>query len=213
MKNVMYSRFIFIVSLILVCASASAQELSSRSLLFRGRVASSYPYIKYTGIYYAYSPEYKEGIVKYNHKLYKGVYLNYNAHKDEMCVDNGQGMQKIALNKKFFEYCVFDNMKFVYLSGIEKMDDRYYQVLFECEDAVLYKKIYKHYEARDVNKEFLERVSYYLYKDGEYTQIRNAQHLLKIYPEHKKMRYKEQGSVDGDLVVILDKIYNGEGGR
>lgn len=201
--------FLTLVSLV----SMSGQDLSPEALLFRGKVASSYPYMKYTGIYYAYSMEYKEGILKYNHKLYEGVHLNYNAHKGEMCVDNGNGMQPIVLNEKYFEYCEFDGKKFVYLTGVEPLEDGYYQVLFENSEAVLYKRIIKHYEARDVNKEFIEKVSYHFYKGDQYRQLKTKYQLFKFYPEYKNLRYKEQGTMEGDLVVILGKIYNVEGVR
>lgn len=190
-----------------------AQELSTNSLLFRGKVASSYPYVKYSGIYYAYDTKYLEGILKYNHKLYEGVFLNYNAHMDEMCVDNGNGIQPIVLNSGYFEYCLFGDMKFVYLKGVEEVEDGYYQVLFENDEAVLYKRIVKVFEDRAENKSFSPKVSYHFFRNGLYKRLRNKHQLLKLYPEHKKLRYKEQGSVDGDMVVILSKIYQMEGAR
>lgn len=209
----MLKRVLSTIVSIFALTTLSAQDFPSNALIFRGKVASSYPYIRYEGTYYAYGTEYKEGVLKYNHKLYEGVYLNYNAHKGEMCVDNGKGMQQIALNDDFFEYCEFDGKKFVYLRGVEELEDGYYQVLFENDEAVLYKRIIKHFEARDVNKEFLSRISYHFFKGGEYRQIKNKYQIFKFYPEHKKMRYKELGTLEGDLVVILNKIYSQGGVR
>lgn len=207
----MSKRFLVIIISIFTLTNLSAQEFSPNALIFRGKVLSVYPYMKYLGTYYAYTTEYKVGVLKYNNKLYEGVYLNYNAHKKEMCVDNGNGMQPIALNDNFFEYCEFDNKKFVFLRGVKELEDGYYQVLFENDEAVLYKRIIKHFEARDVNKEFLLRESFHFYKGDQYRQIKNKYQIFKLYPEHKKMRYKEQGYLEGDLVVILNKIYNEEG--
>ena len=174
-----------------------AGELSN---IYRGQSPLVYNF-RHTGTYYAYSENFEIGVVKYNDKIYKDVYLNLNSHLDELNILIKKTGRTVVLNNDFVGYFSFGGRNFIYLKDVNKSSGSvpqigYYQVLYNG-SSKLYKKIKKIYAERinetasiqtksKLERMFLVSESYYLLKEGSFHLIKKKSDLLSYYKEKKR---------------------------
>jgi len=174
-----------------------AGELSN---IYRGQSPLVYNF-RHTGTYYAYSENFEIGVVKYNGKIYKDVYLNLNSHLDELNILIKKTGRTVVLNNDFVGYFSFGGRDFIYLKDVNKSSGSvpqigYYQVLYNG-SSKLYKKIKKIYAERinetasiqtksKLERMFLVSESYYLLKEGSFHLIKKKSDLLSYYKEKKR---------------------------
>lgn len=168
-----------------------AKELSN---LYRGAAPLNYRFI-YTGTYFAYSSEYVQGNVFYNHKLYKDVLLNLNSHLDELYVFVKENGMPVMLNKEFVERFNIGTRNFInfkFNGTNATLQDGYYEVLWSNNRDRLIKKNRKKYEERvnqtahigtdsKVERIFLSSNHYYLLNNRTSKEIKRAAHIRSFY--------------------------------
>lgn len=111
-----------------------------QSMLFRGRQATSYTYLHYNGTYFWTSPDFKEGTVMYNGKLYTGVQMNIDASEHQLLVRYASGMPSVIVSKDYVTYFTIGNDRFINASALGLTDDAcYLQVLSDGDNKVYYR--------------------------------------------------------------------------
>lgn len=127
------------------------QESGYKSVLFRGRAAQSYSATPFNGTYYWSSPEFKNGSVMYNGKLYTDVLLNIDANSKDLLARSNPNAFPVALDRNQVEYCIIDQDKFLNLKALGyDAKEGFYQVLKEgVEPVFLY--VSKNYQSSTDN--------------------------------------------------------------
>ena len=111
--------------LIFACLNLSAQEetkdymadAGALSTLFRGKLPQQYPY-QYNGTYFWNSPDFREGSIVFNGKLYPGIYLNIDAARQELQVRLSREMSPIVLREDLVSWFTIGNEKYVSLRSL-----------------------------------------------------------------------------------------------
>ena len=174
------------------------QESGSNSVLFRGSSPLLYSF-KYTGTFFAYSPIFEKGELRYNGKNYHNVEMNLNSHLDELYVKFNGSAIVVTLNDDLTENFNIGNRFFVNLKGDDKQGSPtpgFYQVLYRGND-VLYKKIKKTYQEQitqsytegannKLERYFKTSETYYLLKGNSYFIIKNRLTLMNLYKNEKR---------------------------
>ena len=206
----------FVILLILALGfsgGASAQDFNIP--VFRGELAEKYNY-QIDGTVYTYSDKFEQGQVVFNGKLYTGLMMNLNAHRDELQVAIGSTGERMAPRRELVGDFTIGTRNYTSLYGqrkIKGLQQGYYQVLHRGEDA-LYKKIYKKVSERvesisqQTVKVFTTRHKYYLVKDGKVYTIKNEKGLAKYYKQQKE-RIKEYIKGKRGLRVERDDLLQG----
>ncbi len=184
--------------------------------IYRGPVALAYPFKTYKGTYYAFDKQFETSDVEYNRKWYRGVELNLDACRDELCLSMGGGAI-IVLSKELVGRFVFGGRNFICLKdGTSGLDPGYYQVLYDGEDKV-YKKIIKKYDKTDgITQEFYPIVKYYLVQDNKARQIKGYGIFGAVYKPLKKeirrfVSSLERGNMsDDDLYAAIMEFVEGK---
>lgn len=170
----------------------------TNAVLFRGSAPLVYSF-KYTGTYFAYSPFYERGELRYNGKDYHNLEINLNSHQEEVYVRFNGSSIVVTLNNDFVEHFNIGNKYFINFTGDDKPgspDPGYYQVLYRGNDK-LYKKIKKTYNesvpqvytgmaANTLERSFKTSVAHYLLKGNVYYVIKNKASLVNIYKNEKR---------------------------
>lgn len=92
---------------------AYASSAREQSMLFRGRQGISYAGIAYNGTFYWNSPEFLEGEIMYNGKLYSGVSLNIDAAAHHILVRYAPGMPSVIVPKDYVPYFTIGGTRYV----------------------------------------------------------------------------------------------------
>lgn len=173
------------------------KEAGMNSVLFRGSAPMAYEF-RYTGTYFAYSPEFLPGELTYNNKKYYNVVINLNSHTDDLLLKYHGSVIMVAVNREFVDDFVIGKRRYVNF----REDSRpgapapgYYEVVHSSTDTLL-KKIRKQYKEeipqtlsgneRTMNRYFKQVEEYFLLKDGRWIQVKNRKSLLNAYAEFKR---------------------------
>lgn len=181
-----------------------AEEAREMSMLFRGKEGMNYPFV-YNGTYYWSQRAFTLGDVFYNGKLYRDIYVNVNAHTQELLVKQSESLMPVVADRDFVDWFTMDSGMFVNLfkRGVPEASEGFYEVLYEGE-AALYKRVDKIIRKDANNKNgyaigyddpnyndkvlnyFAYRAQYFFLKDGNWTQVKSISALLSGYPVRKK---------------------------
>lgn len=181
-----------------------AEEAREMSMLFRGKEGINYPFA-YNGTYFWYQRTFTPGDVFYNGKLYRDIYVNVNAHTQDLQVKQSPSLMPVVADRDYVDWFTMDSKMYVNLvkRGLPEASEGFYEVLYEG-DAALYKRVDKIIRKDPNNKNgaaigyndpnyndkvydyFACRTQYYFLKDGIWTQVKGVSALVKSYPSHKK---------------------------
>ena len=203
-----------VLAILCQCTTASAQdypeydrfaeEAGEMSMLYRGKQGMSYSF-PYNGTYFWYSKDFLPGDVFYNGKLYRGAFVNINAHLQELLVKQNEDYLPVLVDTDYVEWFTMGDRRFVTrdVAGLAILSDGFYEVLFDGQ-AKLYKRVDKllrkdsnnrngagiGYDDPNYNDKvpdyFANRVSYYFVKDGAIHSIKRPRGIIAHYPEKKK---------------------------
>ena len=123
--------------------SLYSSDAKEQSMLYRGRLATSYANIHFNGTYYWTSREYAKGTVCYNGKVYEDVLCNVDACAQELLVRYSPAMPEVVVKKEYVPWFTMDGCRFINgsLSGIGGAEG-YYKVLKE-KDGMLLQQVRK----------------------------------------------------------------------
>ncbi len=165
------------------------ESARNSSLIFRGRAAELYQF-PYKGSFYIEDLEYLQGELFYNNKYYKDLYLNVNAHQDELYIKSFFKDKTLVLTKKDVKWFTMGDKKYINFSETGKlMPSGYYEVLFQRDSIVLYKKTVKEFRKELSNKVeiyFVPLYSYFLKKGEEYYRVKGENSLIKLISGDRK---------------------------
>lgn len=190
--------------------------------VFRGELAQKYNY-PLEGTVYAYSDEFREGSLEFNGKLYHGLMMNLNAHRNELQVRIGTTGESMAVKRGLVGDFIVGKRNFTALYGerqIKGLAQGYYQVLHRGKDMLL-KQIYKSVHDRsdiitgEIVKVFSPRHRYWLVKDGKVMGVKKENDLARIYRENKDevkeyLKHHKGGDRDVNLSVIMELMEEGK---
>lgn len=202
----------FVIQLLLVlgfAGGACAQDFNIP--IFRGELAEKYTY-PIEGTVYAYSDEFQEGTLEFNGKVYTGLMMNLNAHRDELQVAIGTTGEKMAPRRALVGDFTIGKRNYTSLFGeqaIKGLPQGFYQVLHRGND-LLVKKFYKKTSDKTESitnltvKVFTTKYKYYLVKDGKVYTVKDAKGLAKFYKEGKE---RIKGYLNGTRGKRVEKDY------
>lgn len=209
-------RLVFFLMAFCIAATASGQEghkvydciavAKMDNTIFRGELAEKYTYtIK--GTAYAYSDEFGKGNIIFNGKLYQGVFMNLNSHRDELqlkasesgisatttstAADDGIN---IALKKNLVGDFSIGERNYTTLCGenaVKGLKEGYYEVLYKRGNSMLVKRHYKNVSEKTdaisgkMETIFKSKHKYYLVADGSVKTIKDEKSLIKICRDKK----------------------------
>lgn len=216
----------------LLCTHASAQE---QETFYRGKGVQPYN-LRYNGNYYWRNAEFGGGSMVYNGKLYDGLTLNINAHKQEVLLRRHGEVTPLSLENEYVSWLSIRDTMYVNLryNGFPGVEEGFFQVMSDRRD-VLFKHVSKVIvsDTKDANGELIGYYdpkyspniptyfkcvnSYYILKDGQLIRVRNRKDLKRLYPELKKEvnRYHDlelcataivNMTPDGPTVPVLVKL-------
>ncbi|HCT95245.1 MAG: hypothetical protein A2X19_10065 [Bacteroidetes bacterium GWE2_39_28] len=171
------------------------------SNLYRGTAPLAYKFT-HTGTYFAYSPDFQIGTVRYNSKIYTNLMLNLNSHLDELYLFISYSGRYVVLNNDFVESFTMGTKEFHNIT-LQKGDNTpglspgYYEVLYKNDSAKLYKKIKKTYAERinqsassetnsKLERMFLATNTYHLVKGEKVYGVKRVGDIIRIYPAKRK---------------------------
>lgn len=171
------------------------------SNLYRGTAPLAYKFT-HTGSYFAYSPEFQSGTLRYNNKTYTNVMMNLNSHLDELYLFISYSGRYVVLNKDFVDTFTmgskeFHNVRTNEYEGNSTLPPGYYEVLQKSTNVVLYKKTKKTYAERinqsassttnsKLERMFLATYTYHLVKDQKAHLIKRVGDIIRLYPDKRK---------------------------
>ncbi|MBO7269128.1 MAG: hypothetical protein J6U83_05165 [Bacteroidales bacterium] len=208
------TRFVILLLLVLGFAGgACAQDFNIP--VFRGELAEKYNF-PIDGTVYAYSDEFETGEVVFNGKLYTGLMMNLNAHRDELLVAICSTGERMALRRDLVGDFIVGKRNYTSLCGeraVKGLQQGYYQVLHRGDDMLL-KRIHKTVSdriesfTRQTVKVFTTKHRYYLVKDGKVYTIKNERGLAKFYRQDKD-RIKDYVKRNRGMRVERDDLLQG----
>lgn len=202
---------------------SKSQGLSN---LYRGTAPLNYRF-KFTGTYFAYSEDFKQGDICFNEKIYHNILINLNSHLDELYLHIPESGRYVVLNRDFVSRFNMENRKFInsnhiYIVIKPSSLNGFCEILFEKDGVLLLKKIIKtyaerinHFTSTDNNSK-LERMfntshNYYLIKDQKAYHIKNYRDIsnalqfkvrdIKRYSRENDLDYREDKDLSFYKVV------------
>ena len=138
--------------------------------------------------------DFRTGSVGFNGQDYFELLLRYDVYLDELLVVNDALPNKpiLVLDKEGVTNFTLDGHSFDYLqvNSSEEIDSGFYEVLFNLNSCLLYKKyrqkIYKRTDAQNLYYEFKDSHSYVLYSGGKYFAFKKTKELNRVFPQYKK---------------------------
>lgn len=113
------------------------QEAGPLSTLYRGKLPVHYPYL-YNGTYFLESKEFQEGSVYYNGKLYKPVFVNLDASRQELQVRLSDEMVPVVLSQEWVSHFTMGKRLFVNLQYLGySAPEGYYELVKDGHSPLL----------------------------------------------------------------------------
>jgi len=167
------------------------------SILYTGRIPESYPNIIYSGSPFLHSAEFIQCDLSYNGNLYEKVFLNLNAHKEQLYilyVDETRVQRITELDPFLVDYFILKGEKFLYYHAPERnaiIPSGYYALLREGTMTVMRRTVKWYQESlnrveRKVIHSFLPRETYVLIHNEALYRLTGKKSLLTILHEHQK---------------------------
>ena len=167
------------------------QEAGALSTLYRGKLPIHYPYL-FNGTYFLESKEFREGSVYYNGKLYRDIFVNLDASREELQVRLSDKMTPVVLSREGVSFFTMGERLFVNLQylGYKNVPDGYMEVVKDGKSPLLL-QVRKVFTARTGNHNGADIG----YEDPEYNSS-----LVNYFA-----RQENYYTLEGDRLVKLRK--------
>lgn len=202
-------------------------EAGMDAAVYRGPEAVKYPF-RYEGTPYAYTESFLSGTLVYNGVFYKGLLLNFNAHRDELHLKMPSSGIVIELDRRIVGEFSFGGRSYVSLIGeraVDGLQEGFYQMLYKGEDMLLKKNAKSFHErlqnggsSKGAFRFFDPADRYYVIKDGVPVQISKVKHFAKVYKDKKKavkgfirknkIKFIDMDDNDLALVEVMEFVDN-----
>ena len=146
-------RILLSIAAVLLCLIATAQEeylhnAGTLAALFRGETPAKY-HFAYNGTYFMDSPEFKEGEVFYNGKLYSGILINVDAVQHDLLVRLNNSTTPVVLSRRHVNWFSIAGITYVNLNAIGLADapEGYFRLDADGEKP-LFTQIRKYYKSQ-----------------------------------------------------------------
>lgn len=214
---------LFTMLLSLAGASSSAQDYDA---FFRGQIAPRYM-MRFNGTYFWESPPFSQGQkLCYDGRVYDNLTLNVNAHLQELLLIREGDAMAMIVERDNVEWFTLRDTTYVNLNavGVKEAPKGYYKLLYSG-SAMLFEHIDKvilsrtdncngavigyydeHYNP-NITTCFEKQRSYWYYKDGEITKLKNKKDIKLIYPDKKKQIRKIVNAHQGYGVRLKNASY------
>jgi hypothetical protein len=169
-----------------------ASQASGYAHIFNGRIPEKYPNV-FKGTYYLYSPQFIEGSLCYNGKYYENMWMNINAHKQELYLLSPDRRQYVLLDPELVSELWLGEEAFVYYgqnaqAGLAK---GFYELLADGSCRLLKHTRTTYIERVNTQQMVLDKFfeaseQFFLVKDGRVYPIKNRNGLFKALGSHKR---------------------------
>jgi hypothetical protein len=167
-------------------------ERGDESGIYNGILYYSYS-SRIEGIPFFKSTEWQKGTVLFDNVFYKDIFMRYELVNDQLLVvrDTSSGVI-IALFSPRVKKFSFSGMEFIRLVKTDvhpAPENGFYRIMVKGKITALERSVKTIEEKIDVNvieRKFLEKVRYYMFKDGTYSSVSTKNHLLNACKDHKK---------------------------
>ena len=168
--------------------------IGRNSFLYTGRVYNN-KYSSVQGHQFFMDDYWEEGLIWYKGQQFDSVNLMYEIFNDEVLVESFTSRGALAPIKlhtaDVVSFKVFGHI-FVRLQpdSSQSIKAGFYDVLFDGNTVQLYsrrsKEIVKSNDVNTVAESFIQKDKYYIFKDGQYYQVKKKGTVLKVLEDHKK---------------------------
>jgi hypothetical protein len=202
-------------SLVSIYYSSQQQGVSS---LYNGR--QFYGYLgSIEGDAFYLSKNWHTGSIFYDGLWYRNVQIMYDIYRDEVIIKHPNGVAVVLFGERVNEFS-FGGQTFVYLNGNENSSIKkgFYQRLTQGRAIVYAKRIKLLEEKIDgliVERKFIPRNVFFIYKEGSYYPVKKMQALLNAledkrnevqqYRNRLNLRYKTNVE---QVIVSVTTYYN-----
>ena len=170
-------------------AMAYFRTVNSYSPLYYGTEYEGYP--RTTNHPYLIDDQYTKARLSYQHVVYPEVLLRLDLNRNELIVLS-PGFRNIVLHSGYVDFAELYGKHIIYfqkdsLSGCPPSG--YYILLYSGNHTLLEKRnaqLWKNANSNILERYFVLKTHYYLYKDGAYYAIKNKRGLLKVLHPYKK---------------------------
>jgi len=162
--------------------------VKDQNQLYNGGDYVDYRPLKEEHPYYI-SEDWITGTVQYHGEQYDDVSILYNIHTDDVIVEQSSSSIMIKLIRDKVQSFSLDGHQFVLLSEQKDITKGFYDQL--CKGKVeLYAKRIKDFQetisGSELQRNFIEKTRYYLYKEGHYYPIKSKKSILTVLGDRKK---------------------------
>ena len=162
--------------------------MKEQNQLYNGGDYLDYRSLKDEHPYYI-SEDWITGSVQYNHEQYDDVSLLYNIQTDNIITEQPSSAVMIQLIRDKVQSFTMDGHQFVMIAKNEDLSTGFYDQL--CNGNVkLYAKRIKDFQetisGAELQRNFIEKNRYYLYKNGHYYPVKNKKSILTILGDRKR---------------------------
>lgn len=167
-------------------ATKYLRTVGDHSTLYYGRLqlgrpgAANHPYL----VTSLYTP----ARLSFRGVVYPQVMLRLDLERDELVVLSSNG-RHIVLSPEDLDYAEFHGRHIVYLDN-GYLPAGHYMVLHSGNTMVLKRQtatqVYRQVSSTNLERRFIFRITYFLYKDGVYHTIQNRRGLLSLLYPHQR---------------------------
>lgn len=141
---------------------------------------------------YMDTSEYREGTLAFDNVVYPHVWMRLNVNRDELIVLTPDKRINVVLQADQVEYAALAECTFFYFqpdNGGKALTKGYYARLFDGAYPVWKRsgKILSETTSGLVlERKFVEKTTYYIYKDGRYHTVSSKGSVVGLFKSHKK---------------------------
>lgn len=194
-------------------------QIGGAALLYKGaEYEGSYPLI--AGTPFSGDGGFRNGSLCYEDVLYESIPIAYDLVRNEVLI---KGFQTFTIKLDKGKVCGFvaDGHRYVHLfnstNAADELPDDFYEVLYEGKVRAYAKHAKQIVRAlhADAQDRFVEQVSYFVWKQGQYHRIDREKDLLNLFPEDKsklkafwKERHLNFGKAPGAFIQQTLSYWN-----
>jgi hypothetical protein len=164
-----------------------AQALKGQMQLYDGSDYVEYVPLKEEHPYFL-REDWFMGTIQYNAGLFENVPLLYNIYTDKVIAEHFYAASMIQLVSEKIDYFILDGHKFVQLQD-PSITRGFYELLSDGK-VRFYARHRKEFQESislsEIQREFMEKHDYYIFKDGTYHSVKTKKSVLKVLGDHKK---------------------------
>ena len=137
---------------------------------------------------YLFSDDWINGTVLYDDNFYENVPIQYDIQNDEVIIEYYNGIRSIKLTKLKVARFTLEQHQFVLIQD-PQVTPGFYEILYDGNTKVFArysKALQETISGREIQRDFKEKIRYYLLEAGNYHSISSKKSLLAVFQTRKK---------------------------